>query len=1034
MKKTKFKRTVSAMTACAITAVSSTVSTLANTIPTASAVTTNAVLEYLDRGISAINTGNGMMVSWRFLANDPDNAVYKLYRDNTLIYTSDAGMATSYLDKGGSATSNYKVETYSGDKLLSSDTCRLISGQSYFDIPMDVPKGGSDYTYSPNDCSFGDVDGDGQYEIFVKWDPSNSKDNSQDGVTGNVYIDCYTLTGTKLWRIDLGKNIRAGAHYTQFIVADFDLDGKAEMTCKTADGTVDGVGKVIGDASKDYRNSAGRVLDGPEFYTLFDGATGAALDTVDYEYPRGDATSANAKKTWGDNYGNRCDRFLGAAVYLDGVHPSAVSIRGYYTRMTAVAYDVVDKKLVKRWGYDSGWSRTGVSGYGNGNHNCMPADVDGDGKQELFLGSCCIDDNGKMLWANNRGHGDAMHLGDLIPDRHGLEAWVCHEESEEGGVSLLDAATGEAIFHKHSGKDTGRCAADNIYAGNPGAEFWGAESGNVYDSKGDTTGIARPAQNFFIYWDGDLEREMLDNITISKINNNKKIDNIFTASGCASNNSTKATPNLTADLFGDWREELILRTEDNTKLRVFCTPYETDYRITTLVHDSHYRMQCSAEQTSYNQPPHVSYFLGTGYDLPARPTDTVNTNGVSSPLKAGAVIDTSFSYRLKNKKSGLYLEVADSLAENGANVQQGTDNASVWTFVDGGSGYYYIYSEVGDGKTYLLDIDYGKVDNGTNIGIFSNTNSDAQLFKLVDNGDGSYTICTKVTRDESALGITAASTEVGANVVEWECNDSDDQKWVLEMVYPELNGEIIKNLKLKDKTYYSFWKIAQNAQVGTTIFGDRDFTYTALPGILAGAETIQTSCDSKYTDAELAEFTVSKDAKVYVAIDTRVEESMGTIPEWLKVWTKTGEQAESSNDVKFDIYELTVKAGETVYLGTNSTSYTVVNYTVFAKADEAELPTEPPTTAPTEQPTQTPTEKPTDAPSGTKLLGDANCDGVVTIADATAILQHLGNKDKYALSAQGLINADVAEPAGITANDALAIQQFDAGLISGFEE
>ena len=228
----------------------------------------NGSVEYLDRGINAVNTGNGMMISWRFLANDADDSVFKLYRDNKLIYTSDVDNTTSYLDPSGNSFSKYRLETFSGGKAVSVDYCNMISNESYFDIPLDVPKGSGDYTYSPNDCSVGDVDGD-QYEIFVKWDTSNSQDNSKSGVTGNVYIDCYTLEGKKLWRIDLGKNIRAGAHYTQFLVADFDLDGKAEMTCKTADGTVDGKGKVIGDASKDYRNSSGYILDGSEYYNIF---------------------------------------------------------------------------------------------------------------------------------------------------------------------------------------------------------------------------------------------------------------------------------------------------------------------------------------------------------------------------------------------------------------------------------------------------------------------------------------------------------------------------------------------------------------------------------------------------------------------------------------------------------------------------------------------------------------------------------------------------------------------------------------------
>ena len=620
---------------------------LAAVVPTGTAAyaqqgTGSYTMEHLDRGINAINTGNGMLVSWRYNADDPEQAVFKLYRDDALIYTSDGSKATSYLDKSGSAGSRYKVETLNGNTVIATDFCSFTSDKGYFDIPMDIPKGGSDYSYRANDCSVGDVDGDGQYELFVKWDPTNSQDNSKSGYTGNVYIDCYTLTGKKLWRIDLGKNIRAGAHYTQFLVADFDLDGKAEMTCKTADGTVDGTGKVIGDASKDYRNGGGYILDGPEYYTLFDGATGAALDTVNYEYPRGEVS----KKTWGDNYGNRCDRFLGTVAYLDGVHPSAVSFRGYYTRMTAVAYDVVNKKLVKRWGYDSGWSWSANSGYGNGNHNCMPGDVDGDGKDEIFVGACCLDDDGKILWSNNMGHGDAMHLGDFLPDRPGLEAWVCHEHAPYG-QSLLDARTGEKIFHMDASKDTGRCAAGNIYAGNPGAEFWGAASGDVFDGNGKSTGIQRPSMNFLIYWDGDLERELLDNTVISKINSSKKVDYIFYAEGCASNNSTKATPNLSVDLFGDWREELILRTEDSKYLRIFCTPYTTEYRITTLMHDPQYRMQVATEQNCYNQPPHTSFYLGSDQPLPDRPAVTV-LGGMDLTIPDGKLIKSLNVYDKDN--------------------------------------------------------------------------------------------------------------------------------------------------------------------------------------------------------------------------------------------------------------------------------------------------------------------------------------------------------------------------------------------------
>lgn len=581
------------------------------------------IMESLDRGINAINTGSGMMVSWRFNADDNDNTVFKLYRDNTLIYTSNADKATCYLDKNGSSKSKYKVETIVNGAVVSSDSCDLVSNKSYFDIPLNIPTG-KDCTYSANDCSVGDVDGDGQYEIFLKWDPSNQKDNSQQGYTGNVYIDCYTLEGKQLWRIDLGKNIRAGAHYTQFLVADFDCDGKAEMTCKTADGTVDGTGKVIGDASKDYRNSSGYILSGPEYYTLFDGATGKALDTVDYAIPRGN----NLKKDWGDDYGNRVDRYNGAVVYLDGVKPSAVSGRGYYTQLNAVAYDVVDDKLVERWVYRSGNDPN--KGYHNGNHNCMAADVDGDGRQELCFGSTCLDDDGTLLWCNNQGHGDAMHLGDFLPDRAGLELWMCHE-NEPWGVSLIDAKTGKNIFHKNHTKDTGRACCGNILASNPGAEFWGATGNDIFDANGKTIASNKPAQNFMIYWDGDLEREILDGTKIDKYISVNKINRLLTADGCASNNGSKSNPCLSADIFGDWREELLLRSGDSKYLRVYATPYSTDVRLTTLMHDPQYRTQAAGEQNCYNQPAHPSFYLGSDEPLPERPAVTINGSHAGLP-------------------------------------------------------------------------------------------------------------------------------------------------------------------------------------------------------------------------------------------------------------------------------------------------------------------------------------------------------------------------------------------------------------------
>lgn len=747
--------------------------------------------EYLDRGISAINTGSGMLVSWRFLANDSDSAVFQLYRNNTLIYTSSAGESTCYLDKSGKSTDQYRVDTVEGGKVVSTANCTMISNQNYFQLNLDPPTG-SGCTYSPNDCSVGDVDGDGMYEIFMKWDPSNSKDNSQKGKTGNVFIDCYRLDGTRLWRIDLGKNIRAGAHYTQFFVADFDCDGKAEMTCKTADGTVDGKGKVIGDASKDYRNSNGYVLSGPEYYTLFDGSTGAALDTVNYEPSRGTVSK------WGDSYGNRVDRFWGTVAYLDGSKPSVVTGRGYYTRMTATAYDVVNKKLVKRWAFDTGNDKS-VAGYGDGNHNSMAADVDGDGKQEIITGSTCIDDNGKVLWCLNKGHGDAMHLGDLLPDRKGLELWICHEDKPYG-VSLVDASNGKIIFHKDGSGDTGRCCADNVWTGNKGAEFWGLGN-DVFDGSGNTLSCRRPAVNFLSYWDGDLEREILDGYTdspatISKMGADGKLTTLLTTDGYYTCNTTKGTPCLSADIFGDWREELIVRGADSKSIRIYCTPYDTDYRITTLMHDPQYRVQVSAQQTAYNQPPHPSFYLGSDQPLPARPSVTVLGQTTPTPTPTpdpepvtptAAVLPEGAVFMLKNVNSGLYLEVANGSAEAGANLQQwGADSAAAhntWRAVSAGDEYYYLYSQVGDKITYLMDISGGKADNGTNAALWTKSSREqAQQFLFAKNSDGSYTIYTKASDLKSCIEVESASKSSGANVQQYESNGNACQHWNLEEV------------------------------------------------------------------------------------------------------------------------------------------------------------------------------------------------------------------------------------------------------------
>ena len=828
-----------------------------------------AVMEYLDRGIYAVKSGNGMFVSWRWNADDADDAEFRLYRDDQLIYTSKSGNATGYQDNGGSPNSKYRVDTVVNGTVTGSQECKFKSGVNYFDIPLNYPGG----RYTPNDCCLGDVDGDGQYEIFLKWDGA-SADNSQSGQTDNVLIDCLTLEGKTLWRIDLGRNIRAGQHYTQMCVADFDLDGKAELITKTADGTKDGKGKVIGDGSKNYRNAGGYILSGAEYMTLFDGQTGAALDTISFPVPRGNVGS------WGDNYGNRVDRFNSGIAYLDGVHPSAIYNRGYYTRMTISALDVENKKLKVRWIFDTNKDYKNYAG--NGNHNLMVGDVDDDGRQEICMGDCIIDDNGKGLWCSGKGHGDAQHLGDLVPDRPGLELWQCHEHGPTYGVTLFDAKNGQVIFHKDGDKDTGRCCADNVWAGNKGGEFWGARPANtVMNSKGEKISGKSLSMNFLIYWDGDLEREMLSGTGITKMKDANTIQQIFTANGCESNNSTKAVPCLTADLFGDWREELIMRTSDNRKLRIWCTTAPTSVRLTNLMHDMQYRAQNCCEQSSYNQPPHTGYYLGSDAPLPARPNIKLNNS--------------------------------------------------------------------------------------------------------------------------------AAAYTPPAPVI--------------------LNGKYVKNLQIKDTANESGWKLAQQgAAAGSTVFGDRAYTYTAVPEELKGAEVIESACNSKNTDAELAAFTAAGKIDTFVLLDTRVEQN-SSVPQWLSGWKKTAMTAATDNDVTFSVYQKTFGDGETVTLGTNGMSGTVVNYTVFVKEAAAVTTTVTTVTTTETTVTTTTTTETTEAPAAI-LRGDVNCDGMQDVRDAVLLSMLIVESPDAVVSQQGMLNADCNGDGRRTMDDTTLLLQFIAKLVS----
>jgi len=597
-------------------------------------VTSPKQMEYLTRGLVAtrINTSQ-VLVNWRLLGTDPSSISFNVYRNGAKLNSSPITNSTNFVDNT-TINGTYVVKDVQNSVETKETSPASVWSTTYLKIPLDVPAGGTSpsnvaYTYSPNDASVGDVDGDGEYEIFLKWDPSNSQDNSLSGYTGNVYIDCYKLNGTKLWRIDLGKNIRAGAHYTQFIVYDFDGDGKAEVACKTADGTIDGTGIVIGNANADYRNSSGYVLSGPEFLTMFNGLTGKAMSTVDFVPGRGSVSS------WGDSYGNRVDRFIAAVAYLDGIKPSLIMGRGYYTRLVRVAWDFENGKLKQRWIFDS--NLTANSAYsGQGNHQMSVADADADGKQEILNGSSTINDNGTGLWTDRKGHGDALHVSDMDPSTPELEEWMNHEEQGNYtpyGLRLKNIKTGETLWGVTTTGDVGRSMAADIDPNYPGYEVW--SSVGTYSVKGTLISTNRPSQNFGIWWDGDLSREILDDVKIDKWNaTSKSVNRLTTFTDLvqvASNNTTKATPCLSADILGDWREELLLRSTDSKSLYLFTTPYVTTNRIYTLMHDPQYRVAIAWQNSAYNQPPHPGFFLGTGMASPPSP-NIYTVGGGSLPV------------------------------------------------------------------------------------------------------------------------------------------------------------------------------------------------------------------------------------------------------------------------------------------------------------------------------------------------------------------------------------------------------------------
>ena len=736
-------------------------------LPASAQITPRSQMERLDRGLVAIpttQTGSANFVSWRLLGTDRKaDTTFDLLRDDEVIAADLT--KTNYQDTKGSTTAQYRVVTKVKGTAVDTSLAVAPWTQKFLTLQLDRPAGGIHkswdgrsnvaYAYYPNDMSVGDVDGDGQYELILKWESTHAQDNSYSkGQTGNTYIDCYKLTPgetavncKRLWRIDLGPNIRDGAHYTQFMVYDFDGDGRAEMMCKTATGSKDGQGNYVNQAAtdatilahpnnKDYRNSNGHILQGPEYLTVFNGETGAAMHTTWYLPGRAGTGSKNPNSGsalteggselgkvsefpsgfWGDNYGNRSERFLGAVAYINGADKPACGIfcRGYYTKayVWAVSFDgtrlhtewlhaspsttqslvfnqtgttairvEVDGEVLVRNGMKTAPANTGgvkaadsnggVAGsntlYGNGNHNLSIADVDGDGCDEILWGSAALDNDGSLLYATGYGHGDAIHVGKMIPDSADLYVFQVHEEklsAKHGSWDLHNARTGRVIWHGGSAdKDNGRGMAAALISGTRSYQFWSSDERNPKSATTGKQAIGKSCSvNYRIYWDGSYQDQLFDGAykydddvmaqsahaepVIQKWNGSS-FTNVLSFYSSTYNyaqtcNYTKSTPCLQADILGDWREELVMwNKKDSSQVMVYTTWTPTTYAVPTLMHDHTYRMGIAWQNTAYNQPPHLGYFLKDYIDgkipEPTLPGD-VNNDGTVDVADISAII------------------------------------------------------------------------------------------------------------------------------------------------------------------------------------------------------------------------------------------------------------------------------------------------------------------------------------------------------------------------------------------------------------
>jgi autotransporter-associated beta strand protein len=614
-------------------------------------------METLDRGLVAIKVNGGVYTSWRIPGEEWYDVTYNLYRNGVKVNSTPLTVS-NYTDAQGSTSSTYTVRAVVNGVEQEACAPATVWSSQYLEIPMNdlYSKRGNlmNSAYSLNDACAADLDGDGAYELIVK---RSNTDFTLANDSAYCLFQAYKMDGTLLWTLNMGPNlINAGHVETNCQAFDFDEDGKAEVVFRATDATVLPDGTIIGNGSANYRPASysdGNTIyqtQGDEWLVVLEGATGKLLDKVIFDSKENGAGNNLARRSaafwWNGNskaYGHRANKFHIGAPYLDGRHPSIYIGRGCYTNMHAAAYDFTNGKLQLRWA--NAVDDTSSPYYGQGYHNFSIVDVDMDGRDEICHGNMVIDDDGSWLSSTGLGHGDAQHYGDFDPYRKGVEGFRCLEENP--GAVFVDAATSEILFRWVRGNDCGRCLAGNFTDDFPGAELWTVDghlwSASTSRAADQIVASSAPGvtMNNRIYWDGDLLEESFDyescsnnlgvNPSVYKYGSSTPI---FKATGCYTNNGTKGNPSLQADLFGDWREELVVRTSNDMALRIYTTTVPTDYRIYSLMYDTQYRQAAFWQESGYNQPPHVSYYLSAkeGFTEPTPPSCTNGKVEISSTI------------------------------------------------------------------------------------------------------------------------------------------------------------------------------------------------------------------------------------------------------------------------------------------------------------------------------------------------------------------------------------------------------------------